>query len=407
MRAPRAIIPLFLVGVFLSTARAQSPALTLDQALARARAQGPQILAARARIDEARGRLIGASILLQDNPLISGTVGPRYASTGNTTDYDISLTQPVELGGRRTARIAGANAAVQRETQSAREAARRLLRDVSISFTTALAAKERLALAEASRHIADDLFQSMQKRYDAGDVPILDVNIARHAAARARTEVQSAQAGYISALGDLRLFLGMTADDPLEVAGDLHAPQSYDLPALLAQTGSRPDLRVLEAERTEAQAEIRLGEGFRWPTVAPSFSFKRDQGDRVIQGGVAFDLPIFQRGQELQAVGQARTQRASQELEATRRAVSVEVRTAFDIYNLQAAAVHDLERDALPSLAENETLARRSFEEGEIGLAELLLVRRESFELRNLYTDRRLQAAIAGIELQFRAGVLQ
>ena len=69
--------------------------------------------------------------------------------------------------------------------------------------------------------------------------------------------------------------------------------------------------------------------------------------------------------------------------------------------------MRDLEREALPSLADNEILARRSFEEGEIGLAELLLVRREAFELRNVYTERLLQAAIADIELQFQAGVLQ
>jgi outer membrane protein, heavy metal efflux system len=74
---------------------------------------------------------------------------------------------------------------------------------------------------------------------------------------------------------------------------------------------------------------------------------------------------------------------------------------------MQVAAVEELERDALPSLSDNETLARRSFEEGEIGLAELLLIRREAFELRTVYSDRLLEAAVAGIELESRAGVLQ
>jgi cobalt-zinc-cadmium efflux system outer membrane protein len=118
-------------------------------------------------------------------------------------------------------------------------------------------------------------------------------------------------------------------------------------------------------------------------------------------------VPIFNRGQELQAVGQARTRRIERELDATKRAVSVEVRTAYDVYNLQVAGVQELERDALPSLTENETLARRSFEEGEIGLVELLLVRRDTFELRDVYTEHLLEAAVAGVELEFRAGVLQ
>jgi hypothetical protein len=40
-------------------------------------------------------------------------------------------------------------------------------------------------------------------------------------------------------------------------------------------------------------------------------------------------------------------------------------------------------------------------------LAELLLIRREAFELRTVYSDRLLEAAMAGIELESRAGVLQ
>jgi outer membrane protein, heavy metal efflux system len=385
---------------------AQQNAMTLDQALARARQRAPQILAAQDRIDEARGRLRGASILLQENPTFEVSAGPRLSQSGNVTDYDVSLGQSFELGGRRASRIAGAQAAVERETATSRDVLRRLLRDVSFGFVRSLAAKERLRLAEASSTIAAELFQSMNRRYQAGDVPILDVNLARNSAARARAEVSSAQAAYASAVGDLRVLLGMSAIESLDLTGDLHDRRRFDLPPLLAHAGERPDLRALEAERREAQADVRLGDGLRWPTIAPAFSYKRDSGDRVVQGGVSFTLPAFSRGQELQVVGQARGRRLDRELDATRRSIAVEVSTAYDVYNHQVAAVEELERDALPSLDENETLARRSFEEGEIGLAELLLVRRDAFETRTVYLERLLDAAIAGVELEFRAGVL-
>jgi len=61
----------------------------------------------------------------------------------------------------------------------------------------------------------------------------------------------------------------------------------------------------------------------------------------------------------------------------------------------------------LPSLAENENLAKRSYEEGEIGAAELLLIRRDSLETRLVYVNDLLEAKLAEIELQFRVGVLQ
>lgn len=408
MREVKTVLLLFFASLSVPIASAQQSAvLTIDQALARARTRAPQILAAEGRIAEARGRLTGASVLLQENPTIETAVGPRFSKNGDTVDYDVALSQPIELGGRRAARIAGARAGMERETASSRDVLRRLLRDVSVAFARGLAAKERLRLAEASSKIAAELFQGMERRYQAGDIPILDVNLARNSAARTRAEIRSAQAAYASAIGDLRILLGMTHDESLDITGDLRDRRPFDLTTLMAKAGDRPDLLALIAERSEAQADVRLGQGFRWPTVAPAFSFKRDQGDSVIQGGLSFTLPIFNRGQELQAVGQARSRRLESELDATKRAVSVEIQTAFDVYKLQVAAVEELERDALPSLEENETLSRRSFEEGEIGLAELLLIRREGFDMRTIYTERLLEAAIAGIELESRAGVLQ
>jgi cobalt-zinc-cadmium efflux system outer membrane protein len=389
------------------TSAQQSELMTIDQALARARTRAPQIIAAEDRIAEARGRLAGASVFLQDNPTVETSVGPRFSPNGDTIDYDVTLSQSLELGGRRGARIAGARAGIERETATSRDVVRRLLRDVSIAFARALAAKERLRLAEASSKLAGELFQSMERRYQAGDVPILDVNLARNSAARTRAEIRSTQAAYSSAIGDLRILLGMTHDEPLNISGELRDRRRFDLSTLMAKAGDRSDLRALAAERSEAQADVRLGQGFHWPTVAPAFSFKRDQGDSVVQGGLSFTLPVFNRGQELQAVGQARSHRLERELEATKRAVSVEIQTAFDVYQFQVAAADELERNALPSLEENETLSRRSFEEGEIGLAELLLIRREGFDLRTTYTERLLEAAVAGIELESRAGVLQ
>jgi cobalt-zinc-cadmium efflux system outer membrane protein len=381
--------------------------MTLDQALARARQRAPRVLAAQDQVREAQGRLTGASVLLQENPVVETMAGPRYSAGGDTTDYDVSIAQPLELGGRRAARIAGAQADVERETATSHNAVRQLLGDVSVAFTQGLAAQERVRIAEASSHIASELLQSMQRRFDAGDVPILNVNLAKTSAARVRAELRSAQAALVSAKGELRILLDMTADEPFTIVGDLKDRRRYQLDSLLARGGDRPELQALAAEIREAQAQAKLGAGFRWPTVAPAVSFKRDQGDRVVQGGISFTLPLFNRGQELQAVGAARTSRLQRELDASRRAVTTEIHTAYEVYATQVTAVEELERDALPGLEENETLARRSFEEGEIGLPELLLIRREAFETKTVYVERLLDAAIAGVEIEVRAGVLQ
>jgi outer membrane protein, heavy metal efflux system len=401
-------VRLLVTGLVLSTsAKAQTPPMKLDDALARARQRAPQIIATQGQIAEAQGRLLGASVLLQENPVMAGSVGPRRSAVHNTTDFDIEVSQSFELGGRRAARIAGARAGVERETANSSDVLRRLLRDVRAAFARGLAAQERQRLAGAAEEVAEELLSSMQRRYEAGDVPVLDVNLARSGAARTRAEGRTAEARYISALGDLRVLLGMTTEEPLTIVGDLRDRKHYELEMLLAGAPQRADLRVLTAEIREAEAQTRLGKGMASPTVAPGFTFKRDSGDNVYQGGLTFTLPVFNHGQELRAVGVARAARLTRELEFSTSAVAVEVRTAFEVYRSHLAAVEELEQNALPSIDENEKLARRSFEEGEIGLAELLLIRRESFETRITYTERLWDAAIAGIELEARAGVLQ
>jgi outer membrane protein, heavy metal efflux system len=401
-------VRLFVPALVLCSAmHGQTTPMKLDDALARARQRAPQILAAQGQIAEAQGRLLGASVLLQENPVLAGAVGPRRSDVHNTTDFDIEVSQSFELGGRRAARIAGARAGIDRETANSSDVLRRLLKEVSAAFVRGLAAQERLRLATAAEGVANELLSSMQRRYEAGDVPVLDVNLARSITARARAEVHAAEASYTAALGDLRVLLGMTTDEPLAISGDLRDRKRYELETLLARTSQRADLRVLAAQIREAEADVRLGKGLASPTIAPGFIFKRDSGDNVYQGALTFTLPVFNRGQELRSVGAARAARLTRELQASTTAVDVQVRTAWNAYRSRVAAVEELENNALPSVNENEQLARRSLEEGEIGLAELLLIRRESFDTRISYSERLLEAALAGIDLEASAGVLQ
>lgn len=395
--------------VFLACAvRAQQTTLTLDQALDMARTRAPVILSARARIEEARGRLKGASIRFQQNPSIGAEAGPRLSSPNNSTEASLALTQELELGGRRKARIAGAEAGVARETADSGEATRRLLREVASSFSRALGAQERVRLLTAAEALAQEFFDIAERRYLAGDVAILEVNLSRTALARAKAERRVAAADLSTELGELRVLLGMKTGESLAVAGDLHEHGVYDQEALLARSlEERPDFQALQAELREAEADVRLGEGFKWPDLGVGARYERDTGDNIYQGVVKFTLPVFSRGQELRAVGTARASRVRLEMEALRNAVQHEIASSFEAYQGRVEASSELERGALPSLGDNENLAKRSYEEGEIGIAELLLIRRETLDTRLAYVSSLLDGKLAEVELQFRAGVLR
>ena len=85
----------------------------------------------------------------------------------------------------------------------------------------------------------------------------------------------------------------------------------------------------------------------------------------------------------------------------------MEVRAAFDANSRRLTALRVLEADAIPGLDENEQLARRSFDVGQLGLPELLLLRREILETRFQYLDALLEAALARTDLDASAGILR
>lgn len=386
---------------------AQEMTLTLGQAMDTARQRAPLILSAKGRIEEARGRLTGALVRFRDNPLVELDAGPRFLPEGRLAAIDIGVSQNLELGGKRNARIAAAQAGISRETAVSEDTLRGLLRDVGTAFTRALWAQKRLELLQNSEKLAAEFLVTAQKRYDAGDIAALDLNLAKTSAVRARSEVRSATADLTEALGDLRVFLGMGPEERLAIRGDLDEKKDYDLNSLLATATERPDLKAIAAELEEAEADTRLGNSFKWPDLAVGGKYTRDEGDNIVQGGVKITLPVFSRGQELQATSTARAARLRTELESLRRTMRSEVKTAFEIEQFRKATVEEQQKTALPGLEENDELAKRSYEEGELGLAELIFIRRENLEARLLYANSLLEAALADLNLESKAGVLR
>ena len=207
--------------------------------------------------------------------------------------------------------------------------------------------------------------------------------------------------------GELRVFLGLNAEEPLHLRGALGDRQRYEIETLLAQSPERADLQQLAAEIREAEADVRFGKGTAWPDVGVGVRYAREERFNIALGTFTATLPIFAHGQEQVATGSARASRLRFEMEAQRRAVDVAVRAAFEVYRLQVEAVAELEHEVLPRVDENEMLSRRSYEAGQLSLPELLLIRREGLDTRRAYQDRLLAAALAGIELEYQAGVLR
>ncbi|HEX7832039.1 MAG TPA: TolC family protein [Thermoanaerobaculia bacterium] len=400
MNRIRALAGFVLLAGLPAIAQQQPVVLTLEGALERARQLSPAILAARMRIDETRGRVIGATLPLAANPTVELEGGRRSGET-STTDYGVAIGQDFELPSRRRARIDAARAGVAQEEQRARDVERETLREVATSFLRAVEAGERVSAASGGKQLAEEAARIADRRYAAGDVAQLDVNLARTAVARADAEVRIAEAALRGQLIHLQVLLGFA--EPVTVRGSLRDETSIARP----ETIDRPDVRVLDAEIAEAEADMRLARTLRWPEFGVRASYAREEGDRILLGGVGLTLPVFNRGQEATAVAEARLMRLRAEREALQQTIDADVRGAIATHDALRDAASAFERNVLPLVEENERLALESYDVGQIGLGELLLVRREAFDARRAFIDQLIEMRLAEVELRTKSGVWQ
>jgi cobalt-zinc-cadmium efflux system outer membrane protein len=404
----RVVFATLVANLVLATyARAQT-ILTFEEAIARAREQSGSAAVARARVAEVEAGLIDASARLRDNPIIEGSAGPRTGNGGERfTDVGIAFSQQFETGGQRRARIAGAQAAIDRQRADADDVRRAAVYAAAGAFLDGLAAGERLRIAEEGDSVSRQLLNVTERRYALGDIAAIDVNLARVDAARSAAGLRSARADFAAAVGGLRTILRMPGDERLELRGalDLSAPPSLD--GLRGVLDERPEFAALRAEGRAADAQIQLGRALLRPDLSVRLAYEREEADTVVLGGLTITLPAFQRGHGTVAGGTARGARARLELDVARQAAMSELETAYAVYQQRASLAAALAAEALPTLNDTLALAGRSYEAGELSLMELLLIRRDALETRTAVVDRRLDAARSRVAVDYVAGVLR
>jgi cobalt-zinc-cadmium efflux system outer membrane protein len=395
------------VAVVLGVAQpVAAQALTLTDAIARARTRAPDVIAALARVDEARGRRLGVTARLRDNPVLDGDLGPRRGSGQQTWDYAVGVSQLFETGGQRGARITAADADIALTQASAEETARLVTREVALAYTRAAAARDRIRLLTAAEAIAEDLRTATERRYQVGDVAALDVNLTTIAAARARAERVGAESDQSEALRPLRLLLGLDARSDVTLVDGIERLPAAE-PVLMAAIVQAPAIRQLDAELAQARADLDLGRGMSRPDLVPRLSFSRERDERILLGGVSIALPVFDRGVGRTAEADARIRRLTLERAAILRRLEFDVTAGLAAYERRKRAADQLAANALPAAADNESLAGRSLDAGEINLLNFLLVRQDVLSTRLAYVDAQMDAALAAIEIDAAAGVLR
>lgn len=371
--------------------------LTLATALDLAANNNPLIRAAELRVREASGNLSQAAVLLADNPELLATRGRRTPVAG-AADYDIEfevgLEQRLEIAGQRGKRMEAARSGVEAARSEADDVRRVVALAVALTYYEALAADQRVGLAQRNERLTDDLLGLATRRLTSGIGTPLEVNgaVVRRAEARRRTLEALSQSD--AAVVRLQSLLGLDGAPPrLEGAlPDIAPPLDVD-EVVSAALSVRPDLAGAVRRAEAAAARSRLAAAEAWPDVALAASLAREEGDEVLRAGLRIPLALFDRRQGARASARAEADRASAELEATRLEVLADAKAAGLAYERAAAALRLYDDGVLQAQRESADLVQLAAESGEVSILDVLVVQRELLEGLLGHLEARLELA--------------
>lgn len=360
--------------------------LTLERAVERALGTDPELRGAAAEVRAARARLDQASAPLAANPALSVAAGPREADARRTVDYELALSQPIELAGQRGARVAAGRAALGAAEARLSAARARVRAEVRALLARVVASGMRAELAAEAERLAGQAAAAAERRLQAGDVARIEVDSARlerGRAARARLEADQERAG---ALAELELALGVEPGTPLELAfqlgGDAGGAGTSPEALVRQAIDARADLAAARLDLAAARAEASLAARSAVPTPALGVSFAHEEGADVVLGTLSVELPLFVRNQAERGVASARVDQASAALAALERRAAQEVRLAAGRVDAARRALASFDAATVAALDQNLAAVARAYESGQIDFVRYQLLRREALEAR-------------------------
>jgi outer membrane protein, heavy metal efflux system len=410
---------LLLAGAPMATAQQSSVGgpFTVDELVARALAENPELAAARAEVEAGRGRLRQAG--LRPNPMLD-LAGQQNVS-GPDSNVSVGLTVPLDLNGRKEGRVGVAAREVELKLAQLADRERRLTADVRLKAGEIFGASRNLAFTEQLLAVNRQGLGLIQERVRQGGAPALEeslllVEVNRLDAARqlleSRAEILRLQ---------LKALVGLPPEGPLALRGELEVPavRSERATGITRALTGRPDVRAARSEAAMARARIQKEEAEgRWDasvnvgyqrqdTGFPLSGITDRGGTRPIQdtfhmvgGGITIVLPVRNRNQGNIKAAQAETQAAERRREFLELVVRQEVASAFTQYEAARRSLDTYGRGVREVARQNLEVVRQSYGLGRLPLLEVIGEQRRYIEVETGYTESLRQVYDAAVEIE-------
>jgi len=357
--------------------------LTLEAALSLAAASNFSLSAAARELDASEGGIMQARTI--PNPELATQMEDTRRSTRSTT---AQVNIPIELGGKRSARIDAA----ERSRELAQAALASVRGDIRAqvieSFFAVLIAQERVKLATGSADIAARGAQATARRVAAGKVSPVDETKAKVEQANAELELAEATAGLQSARQALTALWGNASPRFAQAQGNLDALPSRPAPDVLQQAlDTAPLVAASRAEFDRRQALVNVERSRQYPDLTVSLGAKRDNeaNRNMAVLGLAIPLPLFDRNQGNLYTAIRQADKAQDEYLANRINLTRNLLQASNQLSVSRASAQTLKDTVLPGAEQAFHAATIGFEAGKFNYLDVLDAQRTLFQARIRY----------------------
>ena len=379
--------------------------LTLEQALAMARANSPQLAGASAATAQARASISTARAY--SNPLVEVYGGRQYSRPIATPGVPgllqhYAASQTIEIPHERATRRRAAELTATASQFAQQGTSLSVAADTQHAFYDALKRREEIAHAQENFKLVEDLLRRVTVEVNVGEKGRLELTRATAELARAQFAVTSAQLQYAQAIAQLRATVAAPADQSLEPVGTLEA--RIPLPALAelrtAVLRAHPALKEAETLRSAASASLENERALRVPRPIAFAEFENQPDLRYWRTGVSIPLPFFDRRRGQVEAAKAQVQRADAVSQQRTVELNAALERAYEQYQLADQQTTTLEGEPLRAAESAVEAARAAYKFGERGIVEVLDAQRVLQGVRGDLLDSQFarQAALVDLE---------
>jgi outer membrane protein TolC len=364
----------FVVVLFVSSYVAGQESLSLQQAVDFAFEHSPAIRAAKHRVGAAAGFRHQAGAWTNPRLLVqSENIRGSNFDFANDSDTYVTLSQMLELPGKRSARVDIAQAGYRRAELIEQLVRREVRQKVKNAYWKAVAAERTRELLNEYIKGMDSLVAYHEARVREGAMP--EADLLRVQLERERLQIDLTSAALEAQRSVIDLFREMGSGDikPIRLTDrldDLDAsPVEIDVEAAIAR---RQEVSVAKAGLEQALANERYQRATARPDLDFIGGYKRTAGMNTGVVGLAVNLPLFDRNRGNIEASSAEVQEARALVSAAETSVRAEVLSAAADYEARRKQVSTTLRLIRDHASETADIARAAYREGGIDLLRLI-----------------------------------